>query len=687
MSLYILLKNSIREKLKFTITAEIILLYCSLALIFATSFLVRMFPFFKFDPLLRAYDPWYQYSVTAYISQHGYKPFFTWYDLTTWYPNGRSIPLSTYPGTPFTAATFYFILRAIGVHTDIFMVCYVFPAFMGALTCITLYFLGNELSNKTVGLLAGFFLAVNPAHISRTTAGFFDNEALGVLLTVLIFLFFVRSLKHKPLSNGLFSGLCLGYLGASWGAFLFPLNLLPLAVVILLIFRRFSYKLLLGYTVTILIGMLIMVRVPRTGTGLLTSSSGFFPLLILGLLGFIGFIEWLKVFFPNLDLRVTLSGTIPILAASTSVIIYYLHREGKLELLGGKFLSVINPLERVAIIESVAEHIPIAWGQLLFNFSVVLIFFPVGLYYCIKRLNDIDLCVLVYGLSTLYFAASMVRLILILAPPACLLAAYSVSISIKSFSKVLRSKDHSFSSTPNLLVILKGKVHRIGFMPKDFALLIAVFYIIILGSSAYWGCYISYEYFSTPDMILRGRTQEGEPIQFQDWQEAMMYLREMTPKDSIVASWWDYGYIINVVGNRTTIVDNATTNYTQIAWMGYALMSPPEESVKVFKRFDVDYVLVHFTGAIGSGGGDEGKFIWMIRIAEEHLNHTGIKESNYINEKLGTPKQAYYDSLLYHLMYYQYWDAPEEHPVDNVPYFEHVYTTNYWLVRIYKVHY
>lgn len=687
MSLYITLRSKIREKLTITVRRENILLYSSLILIFLLGFLVRFFPFFKYDPLLRAYDPWYQYSVASYVSLHGYKAFFNWYDLTSWYPNGRFIPMSTYPGTPFTAATLYFILRAIGIHTDIFMVCYVFPAFMGALTCVALYFLGKEMANKNVGLLSAFFLVFCPAHISRTTAGFFDNEALGVLLTVLIFYFFVRTLKHNPIVNGTFAGLCLGYLGASWGAYLFALNLIPLSVLLLIIFRRFSYKLLQGYSLTILLGMLIIVRVPRTGIKILTGTSGLFPLLVLGLLGIIGLIEWFKVFFPDLNLRKVVVSTIPLITAGTITILYYLYKKDKLEILGGKFLSVVNPLERFAIIESVAEHIPITWGQLFFNFSVILIFFPVGLYCCIQRLRDIDLCVLVFGLTTLYFASSMVRLVLIFAPPSCLIAAFCVDTIISPYTRSLLNKKHSFKSKIKLVAILKGRINIAHVIPVDYSLLIVIFFISILGFNAYWGSRIAYEYFSTPDMILRGRTSEGEPVQFQDWQEAMMFLREMTPKDAIVASWWDYGYIINTVGNRTTVVDNATWNSTQIAWIGYALMSPPEEAARILKRYDVDYVLVHFTGAIGSSGGDEGKFVWMIRIAEEHFGQEVITESDYIDDRLGTPKEAYYNSLLYHLLYYQFSDAPEEHPVTSIPHSEHVYTTNYWLVRIYKVHY
>ncbi len=687
-----ILKESLKRKLILPekITKHSILLYSTVILIFSLGFLVRLFPFFRFDPLLRAYDPWYQLTVTKYIAANGYASFFEWYDTKSWYPYGRNIAESTYPGTPFTAATLYFILRAFGVRTDAYMVCYIFPAFMGALTCVALYLLGVELKNHTVGLLSGFFLVFCPAHISRTTVGFFDNEALGVLLTVLTFYFFIRTIKedHDPIINGILSGLSLGYIGASWGAYLYILDLIPLVVVGLLIFRRFSYRLVLGYTLTTLIGLLIIIRVPRTSSNFLTSTSGMIPLLVLGLVLIIGVITWLKEFFPELNMRLVIIRSIPLIIAGTSVALYYLYKTERIKWISGKFLAVINPSDRSAIISSVAEHIPIAWGQLFFNFYLVIILMPAGLYFCIKRLDDIDIAVVIFGLTALYFAASMVRLVLILSVPACLLASFAIVTFMKPFSKALASKQYSFTSTPSFIAILKGKkAKRINFIPKDSALLVVVFVLSILVLNTWWGTRVAYDYFSTPDMILRGRTQEGDAIQFQDWQESMMYLREMTPQDSIVASWWDYGYIIRAVGNRTTVIDNATTNSTQIAWIGCALMSPPEEAVKILKRYDINYVLVHFTGAIGSGGGDEGKFVWMVRIAEENLNGT-IKESDYIDENLGAPKQPYYDSLLYTLMYYQYWDTPEEHPVqDTTAHFEHVYTTQYWLVRIYKVHY
>jgi len=63
-----------------------------------------------------------------------------------------------------------------------------------------------------------------------------------------------------------------------------------------------------------------------------------------------------------------------------------------------------------------------------------------------------------------------------------------------------------------------------------------------------------------------------------DWIDATLWLKENTPENSVVASWWDYGYWITTLGERTTLVDNSTLIDWQIKKMGYALMTTPENS-------------------------------------------------------------------------------------------------------------
>jgi len=79
-----------------------------------------------------------------------------------------------------------------------------------------------------------------------------------------------------------------------------------------------------------------------------------------------------------------------------------------------------------------------------------------------------------------------------------------------------------------------------------------------------------------------------------DFREAYWWLRDNTPEDSRVMAWWDYGYQINGMANRTTIADGNTWNHEHIALLGKALVSPTSEGHKIAKHL-ADYVLVWST--------------------------------------------------------------------------------------------
>lgn len=50
-----------------------------------------------------------------------------------------------------------------------------------------------------------------------------------------------------------------------------------------------------------------------------------------------------------------------------------------------------------------------------------------------------------------------------------------------------------------------------------------------------------------------------------DFREAYYWLRKNTDDKARVMSWWDYGYQIAGMGNKTTLVDNNTWNNSHIA--------------------------------------------------------------------------------------------------------------------------
>jgi len=90
--------------------------------------------------------------------------------------------------------------------------------------------------------------------------------------------------------------------------------------------------------------------------------------------------------------------------------------------------------------------------------------------------------------------------------------------------------------------------------------------------------FYSSEYLSSPSIILSGGSRGDDNLLIiDDFREAYYWLKQNTPKNSKILSWWDYGYQITGMSNRTVIVDNNTWNNTHIATVGKVLISDEEE--------------------------------------------------------------------------------------------------------------
>ena len=51
----------------------------------------------------------------------------------------------------------------------------------------------------------------------------------------------------------------------------------------------------------------------------------------------------------------------------------------------------------------------------------------------------------------------------------------------------------------------------------------------------------------------------------------MAYIRENTPEDTVIASWWDFGYYFEEIGNRATLFDGGTQSGMRLYLMAKAL--------------------------------------------------------------------------------------------------------------------
>ncbi len=113
-----------------------------------------------------------------------------------------------------------------------------FPAVLGALTVIPVFFIGKALFNRWVGLLAAALTAVLPGEfLGRSLLGFTDHHVAETLFTTTLMLFLILAVKaakdkrlaldhvirhdwaalRLPLLHSFLAGLWLGIYLITWG--------------------------------------------------------------------------------------------------------------------------------------------------------------------------------------------------------------------------------------------------------------------------------------------------------------------------------------------------------------------------------------------------------------------------------------------------------------------------------------
>ena len=145
-------------------------------------------------------------------------------------------------------------------------------------------------------------------------------------------------------------------------------------------------------------------------------------------------------------------------------------------------------------------------------------------------------------------------------------------------------------------------------------------------------------------------------------------------------AWWDYGYQINGVANRTTIADGNTWNHEHIALLGKCLTSNEEASHKIVRHL-ADYVLLWTTRHNGMHADDLAKSPHMARIGwSVYGDRIGCNATDFYMERDGTPSDCMRDSILWRMHAWRFDTSAA--PLER---FEEAYTTTNRMVRIYKV--
>jgi len=625
-------------KLRIKISHGSVITFSALLLILFVAFVIRLFPV-KWEIQagsihLSEFDPYFQYRFTEYLVNNGFIswawPPPGWIDPQRWYPGFggyQGVQATTgYPGLPFTTAFFYKIVSALGVNIELMDFCALFPPIMGMLACLAMYFLGKDIGGKPVGLFASLFLALSPSYIQRTSVGFFDDETIGIFALVLFAFLFLRAIEeNKPFSSSvkyaIGSGLTLGYFCAGWGAAYYPLGLTVLFVFVLILLKRYTQQLLLSYSLTFGLGLFIAINVPRLTPSYLTTIA---ILPVAGIFALLCFCEVLKVLTSARSKSIFAIVLLGVLIGGF-VVMWQL---GYMQSIGSKFISVIDPVMRAAspLTESVAEHRITAWGSIYYEFGIGIVFFIAGFFFILRNLDNRNLFLLLFGLTSVYFAGSMVRLLVLVAPAISLLAAIGTIGILKPFITLLKEQ-------PKIFTKKKYSLERIG---KEFSgTAVFLVFIILMTNFAFSpqssGMPRVYNQAYVPVTISASSLSlvPNQPVTA--WMDSLEWMKNNLSPTTAVCSWWDYGYWLTILGNVTSLADNATINRTQIGLIGRVYISNETQAVRILKEqfngpngppaYILVFVTFYSTGLDAKAGGDEGKWMWMARIANSSKNN------------------------------------------------------------------
>ena len=557
-----------------------------LAIAFSLSFMIRSQPA-QHGFELHEFDPFFNYRATQFVVENGIPAYLDWHDDMSWYPHGRDVVSTSQPMLHITAATLY---QIFGAGSDLYDFTIMFPVVIGSATTIVMFAIVRIIGGTTAGLLASLLFAISVPVLYRGLIGWFKSEPLGIFYGLLGVYFFLSGIKSnngksslaKLVAGGVFFGLGI----SSWGGIQFFILPLALFFLVLPFFRKdkkflmwalpgFVFSLLASSSIfnteSFTLAIVDQESIPfisefSTGVDII-SSIGYGSAILIGTMG----IALIILVIQKINQKHELRNGLAVLAVATIIGIAVLS-SGFVELPAYRYVNALNPFLTTSdpLTDSVSEHSTPTLGITFFFFSILIVFAAIGAWLIfqnkvnrsIKIKTDMVMFALIMGLVGVYASSTFVRSEIFAAFSIIILSSIGISILASKILERKIFKDYTITAKATTKIAFVGGIIILLTLPLVFPL---------------DNNMVSYATFAPA--ILTGNTPFG--ITTNDWKDAMQWLKENTPKDAVVASWWDYGYYITTLGERKTLADNATLIDWQIRKIASTLFSNPDNAWKI----------------------------------------------------------------------------------------------------------
>jgi dolichyl-diphosphooligosaccharide--protein glycosyltransferase len=616
-------------------------------------------------------DTWFHYRMVNYILDLGYVPRI---DPLAYYPTGRPVWEIDPLGLPYFIAYSYKLITFTGITLMDYMVS--FPAIFTSLAAVPLFLLTKELFDERIGLLTALFWQIVPSTLTRTHAGFVDKETLASVYIFLWLWLFIKSLKTfsikdtKTVITPIFAGIFMGLSTWTWGGTSYFILVISTSIFLYTLVNLGNLRDLWGYTLILMtaFGALTMklIQSPRHPFTLFYKTN-FIYMSLTGLSLLYGFViayNYLKVKIGGKNSKKAIYSAIALFIGGAWVSGFLMGLLRGINDLADEKILLKKSLVAGTVSENLAPNFPADW---ISHFSVLLYVAPLGILLLIYqyklRKEFSSLFILVFALSGMLGMRSDIRLSFVLTPAFAVLTSYTVFYFINHFQEKEVKLEKILATSKKQKVRYKAETSLSNTKVATFLVLIVLFGIV--ASPVVSG-------FS----MLNGRSVDVP----QPWYNAMMWIKENTPEDSVIVSWWDYGYWEQALGKRRSVGDggnagplvyNSTytegleyrgSNHTRNVDLAKMFTSPEDEALKYLRPY-VDYenvptyVLVSYeefgkSGAINTISQGGNLFIFPQTYPKSDNPQEDLEK---INEAITTNNIEAYSPVINMGGYWQIW--------------------------------
>ncbi len=569
-------------------------------------------------------------------------------------------PYSLYPsGSLISAQTFwpYFIsvvawlvgLGSPSQHT-VDVVGVYFPAILGALTTIPVYFIGKALFNRWAGVIAAGLVAILPGEfLGRSILGFTDYHVAEVFFTTVTMLFLILAVKAgrdkqlsfsslwhrqwvtvtKPFIYSLLAGVFLGIYFLTWsGALLFVFIIFVYLVIQFIIDHlksRSTEYLCFVSTITFIVTLLLFLLQSPSRMALVSLTIAIIVPIALAVLSY---------FMARRNIR-------PIIYPASIVGLGLVI----LAVLWFSIPSLIQPMIRYLSIfgwggagQTVLEMQPllflggsfswvIAWGN--FTTSLVLSMISLGIliYLVIKRGETEKTLFLVWSLIILAATLAMRRFAYYFIINVALLTGYLswLILEFTGLKKLAAAPDDIAKYSKRKSKQQRREGSRFAARAGTAVGIVAIFFIVFFPNFNRAAYQASQAVFAPSDAWYESLTwlQDNTPEPFGNpdyyyelYKESPSGKSYTSPETAYgVTAWWDYGYWVTRIGRRIPTSNPGTGHMGE----AYIFTARDEKSANaILDSWNSRYIIVDhaitnviqgkFNAIAGLGGNSPGEF-------------------------------------------------------------------------------